>query len=307
MTFMGRLRERLVKTRESVVGRVGDLVAGRRKIDDALIDEVENILLQADVGVSTASRIIENIRDRARKEKLENPEEIIPLLKGEISAILVSESSRRRSEGRVRDVRPYVILMVGVNGTGKTTTIGKLARRYTDEGRKVLLAAADTFRAAAIEQLEIWGRRAGADVVRHKMGADPASVAFDSLSAARARGVEVLIIDTAGRLQTKSNLMEEVKKVKRVLGKQLEGAPHETLMVLDATTGQNGISQARLFHESLDLTGIVLTKLDGTAKGGIVIAIKDQIDIPVTMVGIGEQIDDLRDFDPEEFIEALFD
>ena len=305
MGVVGRLRKGLIKTRQNLIGRVGDAITGRKKIDDALIDEIEDILLQADVGVNMTSKIIDNIRDRVHKESA-SLEKIIHYLKDEIGAVFMSEDISTELPVSSSSIRPYVILMVGVNGTGKTTTIGKLAYRYRTEGKKVLLAAADTFRAAAIEQLEIWAKRADADIVRHQMGADPASVAFDSLSAAQARGVDVLIIDTAGRLQTKVNLMEEVKKIKRVLAKQQEGVPHETLMVLDATTGQNGISQAKLFHEALDLTGIVLTKLDGTAKGGIVIAIKDQLNIPVTMIGIGEKIDDLRDFDPKEFIEALF-
>lgn len=306
MGFVERLREGLNKTRQNLIGRVGDAIIGKSKIDDDLIDEIEDILLQTDVGVSMTSKIIDTIRDRVHKEKVSDPKDVIPLLKDEIKAVFSEE--RTPSESLISELpdRPYVILMVGVNGTGKTTTIGKLAYRYKHQGKRVLLAAADTFRAAAIEQLEIWAQRADVDIVRHQMGADPASVAYDALTAARARGVDVLIIDTAGRLQTKVNLMEEVKKIKRVLTKQQEGVPHETLMVLDATTGQNGISQAKLFHDALDLTGIVLTKLDGTAKGGIVVAIKDQLDIPVSMIGIGENIEDLRDFDPEEFVDALF-
>ena len=306
MGIVERLRKELAKTRQNLIGRVGEAITGRSKIDDDLIDEVEDILVQADVGVSMTSKIIDNIRDRINKERADDPERIIPFLKDEIRAVFSTEQIPSRDLVSSVSVRPYVILVVGVNGTGKTTTIGKLAYRYKNQGKKVLMAAADTFRAAAIEQLEIWAHRADVGIVRHQMGADPASVVFDSYAAAQARNVDVLIIDTAGRLQTKVNLMDEVKKMKRVLAKQQEGIPHETLMVLDATTGQNGISQAKLFHEALDLTGIVLTKLDGTAKGGIVVAIKDQLNIPVTMIGIGEKIEDLRDFDPNEFIEALF-
>ena len=306
MGFFERLKEGLDKTRQNLVGRVGKIVTGREEIDDNLIEEIEDILIQSDVGVAMASHIIENIRERVQGKKLSHPDEIIPVLKDEIHAILTSEPSDPGLFPSLSSIRPCVFLVVGVNGTGKTTTIGKLAFRFKKDGKKVLVAAADTFRAAAIEQLEIWAVRAGADIVRHQMGADPASVAFDALNAAVARGVDVLIIDTAGRLQTKVNLMEEVKKIQRVLGKQLEGAPHETLMVLDATTGQNGIAQAKRFHEALHVTGIVLTKLDGTARGGIIIAIKDELDIPVKMIGIGEKLEDLRDFRPEDFVEALF-
>ncbi len=307
MGLLDRLRKGLSKTRDNFIGRIGQACSGQKQLTDDLIDEIEGILLQTDVGVDMAGRIIEQIRNRARREGLSESSSIIPLLQSEIHDILTAPRSSSAPPPPDNGVRPRVILVVGVNGTGKTTTIGKLAHLYVSQGKKVLLSAADTFRAAAIEQLEIWGKRAGAEVVHHQPGADPASVVFDSLNAAKARDVDILIIDTAGRLHTKLNLMEEVKKIKRVLAKNHEGAPHETLMVLDATTGQNGISQAKLFHEALELSGIVLTKLDGTARGGIVIAIKDQLDIPVTMVGIGEDIDDLRSFDPEEFVEALFD
>jgi fused signal recognition particle receptor len=306
MDLIGKLKRGLTKTRENLLGRVEGVVSGRRRIDDAFLDDIEDILIQTDMGVTMTASIIQRIRDRVRKEKVSEPDKIIPFLKDEVRAVFASS---QRSQGLLMPVsgnRPLVILMVGVNGTGKTTTIGKLAYRFHKNGQKVLLAAADTFRAAAIEQLEVWARRSGSNLVRHQMGADPASVVYDSFNAAMARDVDVLIIDTAGRLQTKVNLMEEVKKIKRVLAKQHEGAPHEILLVLDATTGQNGISQARLFHEALSLTGIVLTKLDGTAKGGIVIAIHDQLDIPVKMIGIGETIEDLRDFNPDEFVEALF-
>lgn len=306
MDMLGKLKKGLTKTRENLLGRVEHVVSGRGKIDDTLLDDIEDILIQTDMGVSMTANIIDHIRDRVRKEKMSGPDKIIPILKEEVHAVFSSEYIRSGIQLPDNGNRPFVLLMVGVNGTGKTTTIGKLAYRFQKDGKKVLLAAADTFRAAAIEQLEVWAKRSGADLVRHQMGADPASVVFDSFNAAKARDIDVLIIDTAGRLQTKVNLMEEVKKIKRVLEKQQEGVPQEILLVLDATTGQNGISQAKRFHEALNLTGIVLTKLDGTAKGGIVIAIHDQLDIPVKMIGIGETIDDLRDFDPHEFVDALF-
>jgi fused signal recognition particle receptor len=306
MGIMDRLRDSLSKTRKNLIERVGRVISGQKQITDELLDEIEGILLQTDIGMAMTSLIIQHIRSRAEKDGLRDSTSIIPLLKEEIRGILRSGCPPSPSVSSMDTIRPYVILVVGVNGTGKTTTIGKLAHRYSTQGKKVVLAAADTFRAAAIEQLEIWGERAGADVIHHQMGADPTSVVFDALNASKARGADVLIIDTAGRLQTKVNLMEEVKKMRRVLAKQCEGAPHETLMVLDATTGQNGISQAKLFHQALGLTGIVLTKLDGTARGGIVIAIIDEVHIPVRMVGFGEGIEDLSDFDPNEFVEALF-
>lgn len=300
-----KLRKGLTKTREGLVGKVGTVVRGRTKIDEEMLEQIEEILLQADIGVSMTTKIMDGIQRRIREGKIIDPEEILSLLKGEIMDILGSD----RTDTRLTppDSRPWVIVMVGVNGTGKTTTIGKLAYRYAQERKKVLLAASDTFRAAAIDQLEIWADRARVDIVRHQPRADPASVAFDALKASQARGVDILIIDTAGRLHTKVNLMEELKKIKRVLAKQMEGAPHEMLLVLDATTGQNGISQAKMFDEALELTGIVLAKLDGTAKGGVIVAIKDELDIPVRLIGIGQELEDLREFDPEEFVEALFD
>jgi len=294
------LKRGLSKTRESFVSRISDVVRRKPKLDEEALDEIEEILISSDVGVETSVRIMDRIRAHPDLSA-GGSERIWDLLKAEMLNLMDHGRSLEIPDG----VKPYVIMVVGVNGVGKTTTIGKLAWRFVRDGRKVLLAASDTFRAAAIEQLEIWAGRAGAEMVRHAMGADPASVAFDALSAAKARGADVLIVDTAGRLHTKRNLMEELKKVKRVLGKQMEGAPHEILLVLDATTGQNAISQARQFNEALGITGIAVAKLDGTAKGGAVVAISDTIGVPVKAIGVGEKPEDLRDFDPEAFVEAI--
>jgi fused signal recognition particle receptor len=285
-----------------MIGRIGDAIRGRRQIDESLMEEIEEVLIEADIGLQTADRLIGRLKERVKSDRIVDPEMIRGILKEEIVVMLegMTQGDRQGCHGQ-----PYVSLIVGVNGTGKTTTIGKLAKRYTDQGKRVLVAACDTFRAAAIEQLDIWVKRAGAELVRHQTGADPASVAYDAMSAACARESDVVLIDTAGRLHTKVNLMEELKKVKRVVGKQRPGAPDEILLVLDATTGQNAIAQARQFHNDLGVTGLILTKLDGTAKGGIVLAIWDQLGIPITMVGIGEGIDDLREFDAGEFAEAL--
>ena len=328
--FLGRLRAGLARTREGLLRRIGEVVGGRSVIDEELLEEIEEVLIEADMGVGTTMKVIEGMRERVKEERIKDPGRIQGLLKDEMMRLLedgegeedapqktAGEQGSRGAGGspqlpsssaplQVLSVKPVVIMMVGVNGTGKTTTIGKLARRYVDEGKKVLLAACDTFRAAAIEQLAIWSDRVGADLVRHQMGADPASVAFDALSAAEARGVDVVIIDTAGRLHTKVNLMEELRKIHRVLGRRMAGAPHEVLLVLDATTGQNAIAQAKQFDAMVHVTGIVLAKLDGTAKGGVVIGIKDALGIPVKWIGIGEQAEDLRRFEPREFVEALF-
>ncbi|MBI4551223.1 MAG: signal recognition particle-docking protein FtsY [Candidatus Latescibacteria bacterium] len=302
--FFKRLHDGLTKTRDGLVRRIDQAIRRYDKIDDDLLDEIEAILLQTDVGVDTTTKIIEGLRARTVEERTKDPSAIYELLRHEMVQILTTHSSPPPS---LDQHRPHVIMVVGVNGTGKTTTIGKMADRYRRDGKKVLVAAADTFRAAAIDQLAVWATRAEVDLIRHQPGADPAAVAFDALQAAVARNIDVLIIDTAGRLHTKTNLMEELKKIKRILGKQIPGVPHETLIVLDATTGQNAISQATLFNQALDgLTGIVLTKLDGTAKGGIVLAISDRLSIPVRMIGVGETIDDLQDFDARSFVEALF-
>lgn len=301
MSIFGRLKESLNKTRQGLVGRIDTLVTGRKKIDEELYEELEEILIRADVGVETAFRMVEELRRLAAARRIRDASELKPLLKELIMGIMTQESSSLNNGGN-----PTVILVVGVNGVGKTTTIGKLVYYLKKEGRKVIMAAGDTFRAAAIDQLEVWGNRTGVDVIKHQEGSDPAAVVFDAVQAARARKADVLVVDTAGRLHTKSNLMEELKKIGRVLAKEAPGAPQEVLLVLDATTGQNAINQARIFGEATGVTGIVLTKLDGTAKGGVVIGIRQLLDIPVKFIGIGEGIEDLRPFNPEEFVEALF-
>jgi len=302
---LDRLRMGLQKTQAGILEGLSRSIKGHRTLDEEVLDEIEATLLQADVGPETTSKIISRIRERGRREKMEGLKAVKKVVKEEILAIMDSAPTADMSHS-MSIPRPYVIMVVGVNGTGKTTTAGKLARKFGKEGKKVLLAAADTFRAAATEQLEIWAKRTGADIVRHKSGSDPAAVAFDALSAALSRRTDILIIDTAGRLHTRTNLMEQLKKIKRVLGGLLEGAPHEALLVLDATTGQNAIPQVDYFNQAVGISGIVLSKLDGTAKGGVVIAIRDRLSIPLRMIGIGEGPDDLRDFDPSEFVEALF-
>ena len=301
-----RLHGGLTKTRENFIKRISQAISRYDRIDEDLLEEIEGILLQTDVGVETTMKIIDRLRDRTVEERTKKPDEIHELLRQEMAAILDKQPPTAISSSEHGS--PYVIMVVGVNGTGKTTTIGKLAAKYKSEGKSVLLAAGDTFRAAAIEQLDVWAQRSGADIVRHQQDADPAAVAFDALQAATARNVDILIIDTAGRLHTQTNLMEELKKIKRTLGKQTEGAPHEILIVLDGTTRQNAQSQAKIFNEAMDgLTGIVLTKLDGTAKGGIVLSISDTLSLPVKMIGVGEGIDDLQPFDARTFVDALFE
>jgi fused signal recognition particle receptor len=303
MGFLGKLKESLSKTKKNFVEKIDFIVTGRKVIDEELYEELEEALIQADVGIDASLELVENLRAEVKKRRISNPEELYAVLKELIHDILSTAST----EININSAQPAVIMVVGVNGVGKTTTIGKLAHYYKANGKSVLLSAADTFRAAAIDQLEIWGNRVGVTVIKHSEGSDPAAVAFDSLHAAQARKIDVLIVDTAGRLHTKSNLMEELKKVHRVLGREMPDAPHEVLLVLDATTGQNAISQARLFKEAVGVTGIALTKLDGTAKGGVVIAVKQCLDIPIKMIGVGEGIDDLRPFDAREFVDALFE
>jgi fused signal recognition particle receptor len=302
MGFFNRLKESLSKTRQGLVEKIENLITGRQVIDESLYEELEEALIGADVGVETSLELMETLRRRVKEQKLRDPARLKPLLQELITDELGTGDSSLNRGGP-----PTVILVVGVNGVGKTTTIGKLAYYYKTRGERVLLGAADTFRAAAIDQLEIWGRRVGVDVIKHREGSDPAAVAYDALQAARARKMDMLIIDTAGRLHTKSNLMEELKKIRRVLGRELPGAPHEVLLVLDATTGQNAISQARLFSEATGVTGIVLTKLDGTARGGVIIGIRRMLNIPVKFIGIGEGVEDLQPFNPQEFAAALFD
>lgn len=301
MGFFSKLKEGLTKTRQGFVAKIENLVSIGKKIDEELYEELEELLIQADVGVNPAVELVENLRQEVKKRKIEDSQELKAVLKELIAGIMGTEEFSLNLQGQ-----PAVIIVVGVNGVGKTTTIGKLAYNFKAEGKKVLLAAGDTFRAAAIDQLEIWGDRVGCDVIKHKEGADPAAVVFDAIQAAKARSTDILIVDTAGRLHTKINLMEELKKVFRVITRELPHAPNEVLLVLDATTGQNAISQAKLFGQACGTTGIVLTKLDGTAKGGVVIGIKSELDIPVKYIGIGEQIDDLKEFNPQDFVDALF-
>jgi fused signal recognition particle receptor len=300
--FFERLKQGLSKTHANLVGRIDSLVLGKKQIDGDTLEELEEILITADIGVATAVELIRMLEQRLKRNELKDGETLKKALKDEILARLLKQSIPLDTSSAV----PYVILVIGVNGVGKTTTIGKLSSRFILEGKKVILAAGDTFRAAAAEQLEIWGERAGADVIRHKEGADPSAVVFDACKAAVARKCDILIVDTAGRLHTKVNLMEEMKKIRRILGREIPGAPHETLLILDAATGQNAISQAKLFKESAQVSGIALTKLDGTAKGGIVLAVSNEFNIPVRFIGVGESVDDLRVFDPAQFVEALF-
>lgn len=300
--WMSRLRSGLEKTQGKFSGGLTRLLSD--DFSDELMDELEELLITSDLGVQTSLELLERLREAVRKDNLKGGDQLRECLKNEVSQML----SRVESPLTIPDDHegPYVIMVTGVNGTGKTTTVGKLALRFRQEGRSVLLGAADTFRAAAIEQLEIWGKRAHAPVIKHKEGADPSAVAFDTIKAAQARGVDVVIIDTAGRLHTKANLMEELKKAKRIIGRELPTAPHEIILVLDATTGQNAVAQTKTFNEVLGITGIVLTKLDGTAKGGIIVAISNQFNIPIRFIGVGEKIYDLQPFNASEFLEAIF-
>jgi fused signal recognition particle receptor len=298
--WIDNLKTGLTRTRESFIARVKNIFR-LSKIDDELWEELESILISADAGVVTTERIIREMRAVVRERSLKDPEELTEALKERMALALGEPKGLNTADGGL-----LVILVVGVNGTGKTTSIAKLAHKFKEDGKKVMVAAADTFRAAATEQLEIWAARVNFEVVSHREGADPAAVVFDSISAARARKADVLIVDTAGRLQTRVNLMEELKKVRRIIAREIPGAPHETLLVLDATTGQNALQQARLFGAASDVSGIVLAKLDGTAKGGIVLAISSELGIPVKFIGLGEKIEDLREFDPRSFLEALF-
>ena len=302
MGMFSKLKDSLSKTRKNFVEKIESIVTGRKIIDEELYEELEEALIQADIGIDTSFELVENLRLEVKKRKLSSPEELYEVLKELIKSILGEDTSSLN----IDEDKPAVIMVVGVNGVGKTTTIGKLAGFFKHQGKSVLLSAGDTFRAAAIEQLEIWGNRTGIGVIKHSEKSDPAAVVFDSLHAAQARKVDILIIDTAGRLHTKNNLMEELKKVRRVLEREMPGAPHEVLLILDATTGQNAISQATMFKDAVGVTGLVLTKLDGTAKGGIVIAIKQSLNIPIKLIGVGEGIDDLRLFDAQEFAEAIF-
>lgn len=301
MGFFERLKDGLQKTRKNFTERIEVLVGMSAEIDDDFLDELEMILLSADVGAKTTEKLIEAVRQAARKKEIKATEDVVPFLKKYLTQMLTEEGQRTRISGT-----PTVILVVGVNGVGKTTTIGKLANYFHLLNYKVMIAAADTFRAAASEQLEIWGKRAGCDVIKHAEGADPAAVVFDAMKAASARKADILFIDTAGRLHNKANLMNELEKIHRVIKREIPEAPHETFLVLDATTGQNAITQAKVFTETANVTGVVLTKLDGTAKGGVVIAIREELGLPVKWIGVGEGIMDFRPFEPEKFVDALF-
>ena len=301
--LFGRLIQGLTRTRSGLTDGLADLTLGKKSIDDELLEDIETLLLTADVGVEATQRIISDLTNRVSRKELKDSEALFNALKDDMTAILSPCDAPLEID---TSHKPFVILMVGVNGAGKTTTIGKLAKRLQAEGRSVMLAAGDTFRAAAVEQLQTWGERNEVPVIAQQSGADSASVIFDALQAAQARNIDVLIADTAGRLHTQSNLMEELKKVKRVMTKLDESAPHEVLLVVDAGTGQNALTQAQQFNEAVNLTGITLTKLDGTAKGGVIFAIANKLGIPIRFIGVGEGIDDLRPFNAEEFVAALF-
>ncbi|MCC6712073.1 MAG: signal recognition particle-docking protein FtsY [Candidatus Dadabacteria bacterium] len=299
--LFARLRKGLSKTHTGFLGKLGEVISNR-EINDDLWDEFEETLIMADLGMGTTMKLREKVQEKLKKKSLADSGAITDALKEEILAILKGAEAKPLSISE----KPFVIMIAGVNGVGKTTSIGKLASRLRKENREVMVAAGDTFRAAATEQLEVWSKRVGTDFIKGHSGADPSSVAFDAVKAASARGTDVLIIDTAGRLHTKGNLMDEIKKMKRVISREMESAPHETFLVLDATTGQNAVQQAKMFNDALGVTGIILTKLDGTAKGGVIIAIADELNIPVRFIGIGEALGDLREFNAEEFVEALF-
>ena len=301
MGLFERLKQGLSKTRKLLIENAEALFSGRA-VDENLLEELEEVLISGDVGPKAASSIVGALREKVKKGTVPDSVSLKNALKEEIRNALQDGGGII-----IAGEKPYVILAVGVNGVGKTTTIGKLARRFTDEGLKVILAAGDTFRAAAIEQLEIWAQRANGQLIKHKSGADPAAVAFDALASAKAKNADIVIIDTAGRLHTKINLMEELKKIKRVIQREMPSAPQEILLVVDATSGQNAIHQAKMFGDAVGVTGIALTKLDGTAKGGIIIAIRKELGIPIKLIGVGEGIDDLRDFNAGEFVEALFE
>lgn len=301
MGLFKKIKEGLKKTRDSVVGQIDSMLKSFTKIDEELFEELTELLVMGDVGVTTAEQITDELRTRVKKEGIKDPSQIRHLLEEVVADML------RGDEELKINTKPSIILVIGVNGVGKTTTIGKLANNLRNQGKSVLLAAADTFRAAAIEQLEVWADRSGCDIVKQKEGSDPAAVIFDAISAAKARNTDVIICDTAGRLHNKKHLMDELAKIGRVIDRELPDADKEFLLVLDATTGQNAVNQAEQFSKATGITGIVLTKLDGTAKGGVVLAIKNGLGIPVKYIGVGEQIDDLQEFVPEDFSKALFD
>jgi fused signal recognition particle receptor len=303
-----KFKQGLSKTRDSFAGRVNDLIARYRKVDEEFFEELEEILISADVGVTTVMDLVDELKMEVKRRNIQDPQEMQEVISEKLVEIYRGDDEEYTKTAALNIQKDglTVILFVGVNGVGKTTTIGKLAHKLKTEGKTVMLAAGDTFRAGAIEQLEVWGERVGAEVIKQSAGSDPAAVVYDAIQAAKARGVDVLLCDTAGRLQNKVNLMKELEKVKRVIEREVPGAPHEVLLVLDATTGQNAMSQAKIFKEATNVTGIVLTKLDGTAKGGIVLAIRNELHIPVKFVGLGEKMDDLQPFDPEKYVYGLF-
>ncbi|KAA9025905.1 signal recognition particle-docking protein FtsY [Niallia endozanthoxylica] len=300
-----KFKEGLTKTRDSFTGRVNDLVSRYRKVDEEFFEELEEILIQADVGFDTVMTLIEELKREVQRKNIQDPNEVQSVISEKLVAIYEG-GENASSSLNIQENALTVILFVGVNGVGKTTTIGKLGYQFKSEGKKVLMAAGDTFRAGAIEQLEVWGERVGVEVIKQAAGSDPAAVMFDAIQAAKSRNADILLCDTAGRLQNKVNLMKELEKVKRVIEREIPGAPHEVLLVLDATTGQNAMIQAKTFKEATDVTGIVLTKLDGTAKGGIVLAIRNELNIPVKFVGLGEKMDDLQTFNAEQYVYGLF-
>ena len=302
-SFLDRMKEAVTRTRENLAERIEEAVSFSKEIDRNTLDDLEATLIGADLGTTTTHEVLEKLREKADRKQIKDVDELKRLLKEELLAILTATNSRPVQKV---DGTPEVILVVGVNGTGKTTTIGKLAQVFRSQGKNVLLCAADTFRAAAIEQLEVWGQRTGTEVIKTKAGGDPAAVLFDALQAASARKTDYVVVDTAGRLHTKSNLMLELEKMRRTAQRIIPGAPHEILLVMDATTGQNGLQQAKMFTEAAGVTGIVLTKLDGTAKGGVVVAICREMGLPVRYVGVGEKAGDLLPFDPKEFVDSLF-
>lgn len=301
VSLFDRLKQGLTKAKQGITDRIDDVLKSYTKVDEELLEELEEILITADVGVNTTMNIIDSLRDKIKSKGITDPMDVRDELKSIVEEILTNENSKLNVE-----TSPTIILMVGVNGVGKTTTIGKLANRYKKEGKKVLLAAGDTFRAAAIEQLEVWSTRSNVDIIKHQEGADPGAVIFDAIKAAKARKVDLLICDTAGRLHNKTNLMNELGKVFKIVDREFPEAQKEVLLVVDATTGQNAVSQAKTFKEVADITGIVLTKLDGTAKGGVVLAVKSEVDVPVKLIGVGETVEDLQDFDAKAFSDALF-
>lgn len=306
--FFDKIKEGLSKTRDAMHDKIATVVPIGGRVDEEMLDEIEAILIQSDIGLDTAVEIIEELRSAVRSEKVSDGKGVMRMLQEQLAeAVALGSDGALPLGADSLPGAPFVILVVGVNGAGKTTTVGKLAKQYADAGKKVLVAACDTFRAGAVAQLDVWAERAGVDIVRAQQGADPAAVAFDALAAARNRKVDVLLVDTAGRLQNKTNLMEELKKIRRSLAKQDPQAPHETLLVLDATNGQNALSQAREFNDATELSGLALTKLDGTAKGGIVVALRKEMDLPVKLIGVGEGVHDLQPFDGETFARALFE